>query len=153
MVVKFTGLEIRVEIKKGEGRRRSTIEARRSNPLTCEEGRAEVVRCDSAGSAASGWENETLPVALNRGAGNGGAGSDSGMARLLSKPKPGGGIPCRRRKQFRSKHRTIFFFFRRIFILLSWEKQQIRVIKNCIRLDSMLRQLISDSEIYFFKIV
>lgn len=113
MVVKFTGLEIRVEIKKGEGRRRrrSTIEARRSNPLTCEEGRAEVVRCDSAGSAASGWENETLPVALNRGAGNGGAGSDSGMARLLSKPKPGGGIPCRVENSFDRSIERYFSFF------------------------------------------
>lgn len=40
--------------------------------MTCEKERQrrgywtrEVVRCDSAGSVASGWENETLPGAVN----------------------------------------------------------------------------------------
>lgn len=46
----------------------------------------EVVRCDSAGSVASGWENETLPGALN--ALGRETGSVAGTARLLSKPKP-----------------------------------------------------------------
>ena len=47
-----------------------------------------MVRCDSAGSVASGWENETLPGAVN--ALGRETGSAGGMARLLSKPKPRG---------------------------------------------------------------
>ena len=91
-------------MKNSEGKRereresesRSEIVLKRSwNPLTCEKGRRrrgswtrEVVRCDSAGSVASGWENETLPGAVN--ALGRETGSASGMARLLSKPKPPG---------------------------------------------------------------
>ena len=55
-----------------------------------------MVRCDSAGSLASGWENETLPGGLN--ALGRETGSDSGTARLLSKPKPRNSTAKTRRK-------------------------------------------------------